>query len=79
MSDALAFARYVEIAARMQPPPKQAPTSRAGQYREQLAECNRGHAMQGYNVRLTVDGKRRCRACERLRSKARRDAEKGKA
>lgn len=74
MSDALAFARYVEIAARLRPEPKQAPTSRAGQYREQLAECNRGHAMQGFNVRVTVDGKRKCKACERLRSRARRAA-----
>ena len=31
------------------------------------AECQRGHALSGDNLRIQPDGKRKCRACEVLR------------
>jgi hypothetical protein len=33
-----------------------------------MAACFRGHLLEGQNLRIDVDGKRRCKACDRIRS-----------
>lgn len=75
MPELLAFAHYVMIAARLKPLPKRWGSARSG-YKKHAPlspTCNRGHEFAGDNLRIAPDGKRKCRACARMRYEAKRD------
>lgn len=41
------------------------PKEHAAQHRK--TECKRGHLLEGSNIRITKDGRRDCRVCQRIR------------
>lgn len=43
---------------------------------QRRTHCQRGHEMVGENVATNGSGKRRCRECERMRWRAKRDAQR---